>query len=195
MLGWKVVYEVLLHFLLFILRQMSFLPTDYEVPATESRFPKFSEWENKFRVIGGSKVWRQWFNVNDKKHITKNKDDVPMDEVKEWRFWKSIQHFRAFPVWDYQTKSVWILTITQKTLQRAFELTLKDEDYKDPKEYDIKITQTKNWDKTEYGFLPGKHKDLPDEILAEMLKVKVDMDAYFECKPVDDIFELTDEKF
>lgn len=165
---------------------------EVEIPVTQSRFPKFSEWVNKFRVIWERRVWRQYFTDDKKKFIVENEKDIPMDKVSKWKYWLSFNYFRAFPVYDYQTESVGILTMSQKTIIKFFHTLLQDADFKNPSEYDINITKTikKVWwqEKTEYTFTPWKHKKLSKEAEKISSLTGVDMDAYYDCKPVEEIF-------
>lgn len=165
--------------------------TPVDVPQSWWRFPKFKEGQNRFRVIGERKVgWQYFVNAAKwvKKFIVEEKDDIPMEKVQEWKYGKSFGYFWAFPVYDYATKSVGILTVTQKSVINGFQEILADKDFSNPTEYDIKVKKTVTWDRTEYAITSWKHEQITEEIADLVVSTSIDMDAYYTCAPVEDIF-------
>ncbi len=71
---------------------MSFLPENYEPPVSNSKYMKFADGDNKFRVLGSAIVgWLDWDNKTPVR--TKTQPEFSIDPKKP------VKHFWAFPVW------------------------------------------------------------------------------------------------
>lgn len=101
---------------------------------------------------------------------TKSADEVG-DEHK---------HFWAFAVWNYTDKKVQILEITQKTIMRSILALTKDEDWGDPKEYDIVVTRTGEDLNTEYNVTPKPQKELDEGILRFYKDLNINLEALYD---------------
>lgn len=154
-----------------------FFPTaDYKVPQT-SNYLKLQEGENTFRVISSAIVGYEYFNVDNKPvRSRENFDTVPSDIKKDGR----VNHFWAFLVWNYDTKSIQIAEITQKSIQGAMQALIKNVKWGNPKNYDITITRKGSGMDTEYTIMPNPASPLPQEVQDKVAKVKVNLDALYE---------------
>lgn len=134
---------------------MTFLPEGTKIPQGKSLYMKFSEPENRFRVLGESIVgYELW--VNGKPVRKHNESEFTKDELenadinKFTNKKKEPAYFWAFPVYNYQTKQVEILEVTQITVMRGIEDYYFDKDYADPIEYDLIVVRDDSGDKTQY---------------------------------------------
>jgi hypothetical protein len=90
-----------------------------------------------------------------------------------------VKHFWAFAVWNYDTESVELLEVTQATIQSAILSLVKDEDWGDPKQYDIKINRTGDGFETKYTVTPRPKKDTPKEALEAYKETPINLEALF----------------
>lgn len=149
---------------------MSFLPQDYQKPVTQSNYMKLQTGDNKIRILGSAIVG--YIDWDNKKPVrTKTRPTEFFDNEKPPK------HFWAFPVWDYATKSVKILEVTQTTIQGAIYELSHDENWGDPKEYDITIKKTGEKMETEYSVVPIPPKPLHAEIARLFAEAKINLDA------------------
>ena len=125
-----------------------FLPEDYIRPDKSKQFMKLKEGENRFRII--SRALLGWVMFGEDGPTRKPfMDNFTDEEIKELKPKKNdngtIQHpkhFWVMFVWNYDTKSIKVLEITQAGIQKEMETYLKDEDFgSDPTKYDFVITR------------------------------------------------------
>ena len=130
---------------------MDFLPKDYETPQGASNYMRLEEGANKFRVLSSAIVgYEYWIDEGGKRKPIRERDfsDVPNE------FKNDMKHFWAFIVWSYQSESVQILEITQKTIMSFITALVQDEAWGDPKEYDISIFRKGEGLETSYSVVP-----------------------------------------
>ena len=77
-----------------------------------------------------------------------------------------IKRFLAGVVYCYESDSFKILQITQKTLMDQLFKYLKDEDYGNPSDYDIKISKKGSGKETEYVLIASPPKEFPASLMA-----------------------------
>lgn len=158
---------------------MNFLPKDYEIP-TESRYMKFEEGENRFRVLGEAIIGTEYWMEKDgerKPVRVKPNTPVPIGEVaiNDLTGNPDIKHFWMFPVYNYKAKKVQLLELTQKTIMRAIKDLVSNQKWGDPKEYDIVVTRGKDGQKTSYTTMPDPKETLTDEIKKEYKDTLIDL--------------------
>ncbi len=156
---------------------MSFLPTDYEVPVSNSGYMKFKQGDNVFRIVSKPIVgWVEWIDEKPRRYRMADKPPFASDPKKP------IKHFWAFTVWNYNENSVQILEITQNTIQTSIKNFSEDADWGDPTKYDIKVTRTGESLDTEYTISPKPHKDITPEMLEAISKKTITLEALFDGK-------------
>lgn len=150
-----------------------FLPQDYEQPQTGGNFMKLQDGENKIRILSKPIVgWLDWKDKKPYRFTMKNKPEKPMDK-------NPIKHFWAFVVWNYSTKSIQILEITQQTIQSAIANLSKDDEWGAPYHYDIKINKKGKDLDTEYSVTPSPKKPVSDEQSKAALEKPCYLEAMF----------------
>jgi hypothetical protein len=154
---------------------MSFLPTNYEQPRTGGNYMKFQKGENKFRIL--SKPILGFEDWKDNKPLRFRMDSKPLKPIDPK---KSIKHFWAMIVWNYQDSQIQILEITQSTIQSAIRNLAADEDWGSPFNYDIKVTRKGEGMETEYSVIASPKKPVTDEIKEALLNKPVNLEALFE---------------
>jgi hypothetical protein len=149
---------------------MSFLPEGTEIPTAEGRYMKFSELENRFRVLDSAITgYELWVGGKPLRRKTKNEftaDELAKADIDKFKGTKRLpQYFWAFPVFNYQTEQVEILEVKQVSVMRGIDDYLKDDDYgADPKEYDIIVIKDDSKDKIEYRVKAKPPKPMSEEI-------------------------------
>lgn len=125
---------------------MSFLPENYEQPASGGKYTKLESGTTRIRIISNSIVgWLGW--TKDNKPVRdKSKDIIKgIDNLRD-----QPRHFWAFLVWNYNTAQIEVMEITQRTIQNAIMELYKSSDWGDPKSYDITINKKGEGMSTEY---------------------------------------------
>lgn len=157
---------------------MSFIDTDYEIPATGGANGKYlnpskipADQPYKIRVLTDSiKGWEYWTTDNkpsrlpfDKNVPGYGKPERPPANIrrKDDGEPESIKHFWAMVVWDYQDEQVKVFSCTQATIQSKVLELVRDDDWGHPKGYDLKIKKTGKGLETSYEVFPGKSGDAP----------------------------------
>lgn len=151
-------------------------PENYEVPKGESRYMRFEVGDNKFRILQKPVFgWEGWQHDSEGKDkpVRFRMDNKPADTTpfRDGR----INHFWAMPVWNFKTKSIEVLQITQKTVQQSIENFARSEDWGSPLGYSITVTKEGTTrDNTKYHVAPSPHQPLPEEVAKEFEQLKAD---------------------
>ena len=141
---------------------MAFLPTGYVEPTGGGGGGKYLKLKKdetvKVRILSENPLmgWEYWTIDGKPKRLAAiegTPHDIRRDaDGKPERpkfFWCVI-------VWNYGDESVQVWNITQATIRRSIEALCGDEDFGDPKGYDLKISRKGEGLDTEYTVLPGK---------------------------------------
>ncbi len=169
---------------------MSFLPKDYKAPTGTNEFMKLAEGSNRFRILTPAVIgWEGWKDGKPfrRSGIDQNitEDEVSIDE----KYGKpKINHFWAFTVFDYTDKKVKLYEITQKTIMKAIQAIVEDEDWGNPEEYDIAIEKAVKGEKTSYTVKPYPHKPISKEIKDAFEASSVDPESLFKDAENDEEF-------
>lgn len=153
---------------------MDFLDNDYQAPQGSANYAKLQDGENRFRILAKPIIgWVGWSAGTPSRFTMKNRPDKNFDDNKP------AKHFWDMLVWNYQTKSVQILEITQTLIQQALQTLARSEDWGNPYEYDIIITKSGKDKNTKYNVQPAKPKPLTDEIKKAALDKPVYLEALY----------------
>lgn len=165
---------------------MSFLPDNYSMP-TDSNYMKFEQGANKFRVLGQAIVGTEYWKTGDdgKRRPVRVRPGVKISVAElevnpKTNEPETPKHFWAFPVWNYQASRVQILELTQKSIMNAITAYVENEDWGDPKDYDITVTKNGQGLETEYQVIASPHKKISQEIVEAFLETKVNVEALYD---------------
>jgi len=139
----------------------TFLPTTYETPKAESNYLKPDKGTITFRVLSsaitGFEYWtRENKPVRSKVAWEEVPDDAKLD--KNGNFQK---HFWAFIVYDYESKKVKIMELTQKTVMSVIKSYVSNPKWGNPTGYDIAVTGTGDGMEREYAVIAEPHSETP----------------------------------
>lgn len=162
----------------------TFLPQGYEEPQTLSNFLKIEpESTVRVRILTSAVVGWQYFN-NDNKFVKSKTPFVALPSdigYAQDGTLNSIQHFWAFVVWNYDIQTVQVYQVTQKTIREAISGLIKDEDWGNPLEYDIKITRSGSGkEKTTYSINPAPKSPLDSKIAKIYNDNPINLESIFE---------------
>ena len=174
-----------------------FLPEGTQIPATQGHYMRFSEPENKFRVldsaITGYELWVSGKPVRRKEKSLYTSEELANADINKFTGAKKIPiYFWAFPVWNYQTSQVEILEVNQVTIMRGIDDYLKDTDYgKDPKDYDLIVIRDDSKERIEYRVKAKPPKEMDAEIRKAYKDTFVKVDKLFTSEdPFKDDFDI-----
>lgn len=176
----------------------NFLPEGYKPPESKSGYMKFTDGENRFRVLGSAITgYECWIDTADggRKPLRFKMDQKFTEADLKGSKLEDVKHFWAFPVWNYATESVQILEITQVTIQKAIRALVNNPKWGLPQEYDLVVTRTGDKLLTEYNVTPNPKEVLPDHIKALHKDTYINLDALFSGNnPFEEANENVDPK-
>ena len=165
---------------------MAFLDGYTDVPQSSSngggKYMKLTQGANQFRIVGsfedgtniqGMLGWGEDEEGKRKPFRWKVGEDAPR------KFAENPKQFFALLVWNYDEECLQVLELTQAKLRTEIVTLAKDEDWGDPRKYDLKIVRNGEGLETSYAMTPSPHKKRSDEINDAVKNTKVDMSALF----------------
>lgn len=155
---------------------MSFLPTNYEAPKKQGNYLKFQEGQNKFRIVSSAITGYEYWNKENKPVRLKTS---PKETPRDIRDDSQIKHFWAFAVIDRWDNRIKVCELTQSSIMGAIKALVDNEDWGDPKGYDITVTRTGQKLETEYTVQPSPHKELSEEEKTLVNENPVNLEALF----------------
>ncbi|HCC68110.1 TPA: hypothetical protein DEP90_02815 [Patescibacteria group bacterium] len=146
---------------------MSFLPKGYKVPSGASRYLKLETGKNTVRILSDPIIgWEYWEEKDGKKTPirVRNSKDIPSERNYSTDPSEKPKHFWAMFVWSRELEAIQLLEITQATIQTGIKSLVDDDDWGDPRKYDISINREGEGLDTKYTVNPKPKKELNAEI-------------------------------
>ena len=166
---------------------MDWLPKDYKEPTT-SNYVKLVKGNTKLRITSEPIMgWEYWTVKEGKRrpNRVRAKEEVPssawMDEKNKPKF------FWAMGVWNYEVEKSQVWEITQATIRQTLSSLATDENWGNPRNYDLVIEREGEKLDTTYTVKPVPPSTFEHE--AELLPVN--LEALFTNE---NPFAKTDEK-
>lgn len=161
---------------------MTFLPENYNVPASPSNYMKFNKGENTFRVLTSAVIGYIYWNVDGKPvRVKQMPKETPIDiRTDDEGKPEAIKHFWAFAVWNENEQKVQILEVTQKSVMNGIKALVDNKKWGDPKGYDITVTKSGEKLTTEYAVMPNPHSPISNLAGEEFMSKNVNLEALFE---------------
>lgn len=163
-----------------------FLPGAYQVPDKSRQFMKLEPGDNIIRILSAPLLGYVLF-TDDRKPIRRQYDpenptlgDFRREELPGLKAQKDengnyqgSRHFWMMLVWDYKDYAPKILEITQQTIIRSLHNVIEDDDWGNPKNFDINIHRqgTGRFD-TEFTVTPKPKKDVDDAITEAIIELQ-----------------------
>jgi hypothetical protein len=164
-----------------------FLPKDYQAPEVQSNYMTLEEGVNSFRVLSPAIVGYEWWveqGADGRRPVrVRTFEEIP-DEVREATDTRQrARHFWAFTVYNYQTQTIQILELKQKTVMRAIEAFVKNPKWGDPQRYDLQIEKVRTGSQerdVEYNVIPEPPSTLDAGIVELAKSVPLRLEAMFD---------------
>lgn len=156
----------------------NFLPEGYDKIPSSSRYMKLQDGKNTFRVLTSAVTgWVYWNTGNKPVRLKDRPSGRPLDMRADED--ETVKHFWAFAVWNYTEKMVQVLEITQKQIMTGLKALVDDDNWGDPKNYDITITRSGSGFDTEYITQGVPPKPMDPKIAEEFARNPVNLTAIF----------------
>ena len=168
---------------------MGFLDGIKEVKSSNNsggNYMKLQAGANQFRIVGSGddkpnpgfiQGMLGWANNDDG---SRRPFRWKVDEAPPRNFEEKPKEFIAMLVWNYKESRIQILELTQAGLKRELVTLAKDEEWGDPRKYDISITKSGEKLETTYAMTPKPHKKRADEINEAVKNLKVNLAALYD---------------
>ena len=164
---------------------MGFLPIGYKVPTGRSKYLKLETGKNTIRILSDPIIgWEYWTEKDGKKTPIRVKTlkEVPSERVRSADPKEKPKHFWAMFVYDRGTETIQLLEITQATIQTGIKALVDEEDWGNPRDYDISINREGEGLDTKYTVTPK-----PKAVLGSDIKI-----LWKECKSDYDLNKMYD---
>lgn len=154
----------------------------YEIPVPESSFFNLEDGDNTFRILSKPVMGFEYWSQDNKPHRQKTNWEVTPADIRKDQKGKDtkVKHFWSFLVYNYKTKSVQSLEITQTTIMKALKALIENPKWGDPMKYDITINKTGKELLTKYAVVPNPHTALTPEIEKALAETEIDLESIFE---------------
>ena len=145
-------------------------------------YMKLQKGENKFRIVGshddggfinGMLGWSE--NADGKRQPNRWK----IGEEAPRKFEDRPKEFFAIKVFNYAEEKVQILELTQKKLKNDLVSYCEDDEWGDPRNYDIAIIRSGEGLETSYAMVPKPHKKMSAEYRKIALGTEVNLEALY----------------
>ena len=161
---------------------MSFIPEDYKPAPTGGGYLKLSPGENRFRILGSFKEGGAIMGTIGWKEGPEGPKPVrsPLGTPLKGDFRDKPKEFWAFIVWGYEAEAPQILEITQTSIRGELLTLFKDEEWGDPRAYDIRIVRTGDGMDTVYKVVPSPAAKFAHPEDAKKALASINISALFE---------------
>lgn len=152
----------------------SFLPADYQPPASNTNYLKFQKGKTKFRFLTPVILGYVWFEdaEDGKKKVYRQKfEDVKSKKVA---IAADAKFFWTGVVLDYESGALKILEITQRTIQASIQSLAEDESWGSPLEFDLVVTRTGDGMETTYVTMPNPKTQIASELYEQAKKINLE---------------------
>jgi len=178
---------------------MAFLPEGYTIPKSSDggKYTKFEQGKNRIRILSSPLMgYEYWTEPTEEKPkgvpirslnpFVGIPEDAKLDKLGRF----SQKYFWAMKVYNYNTSQVEILQITQKTILNVILEYSNDEDYGDPRTYDITISRKGEKMESEYTTTVSPPKEAIEQVTDADLATPVNLQALLTgSNPFDTVVE------
>jgi len=156
----------------------NFFPANYKVPKPPSDYMKLEDGANKFRFLSEPLLGYMYW-TKDKKPVRQSEpfegipEDAQLNDEGKFR----PKHFWAVVVWNFNESRVQILELTQATIQEPIRDISENEDWGDPRDYNITVVKKGQKLDTEYTVTPSPKTAVPAEAEKQLKSRPINLEA------------------
>lgn len=156
-------------------KEMSWSEAAQEVPNVEKGgYMKLKAGQNKFRILSAPvSGYEIWTTENKPMRWAEYPKTIPAD-IKPG---SQPKYFWAFVVWNFGSKAVEILQLTQATIISPIQELVNSEEWGAPTGYSLTVTRKGEGLETEYTVVPSPAKETPKEILQAYKEKNINLGA------------------
>lgn len=153
---------------------MSFLPDDYVVPSNSLYINKMEAGDNQFRILDSPILGNMYWNHNSKPVRKPLGESIVLEDIAPNKDGSAgeAKHFWALPVWSYKEKKVMIWEITQKPILNGIKELVADEDWSNPREYDLLVAKKGSGLETKYSVKSKRPSEITEDIAKAWYEVQ-----------------------
>lgn len=154
----------------------NFLPEGYEVPTSGGAYMKLKQGDNLFRILTKPIMGYLGWNLENKPERRKKKEEFAGVQLQEN---KSPRHFWAFGVYNFTTKQVEVMEITQATIQTQLTAIFNNPSWGAPFGYNLTINRAGDGLDTTYTTQPIPPDELTNEVKQKVIESPLNLDALY----------------
>ena len=130
--------------------------------------------DTKLRILTSPIKGFEYFNAENKP--VRSRERIADKDMVNPKQGAKVKEFRAVWAFDYTDNKLKVWSFTQNSIKQQLRDLSKDEDFGDPKEYDVKITRSGEDLKTTYMVKAMSKKDFPltPELSKQLLEIDLD---------------------
>lgn len=154
-----------------------YIPENYREPSASDNYLKLKPGETRIRIMSSMIMgWEDWTSEETRKPVRFKYEAKPKAPINPA---SPIKLFWAFVIWNYAEKRLQILHVTQASIRRAIHKLATDNDWGNPRNYDLKISRTGEDKNTVYAVVPSPKTAMPKEATEAFKKANINLEALF----------------
>jgi len=155
----------------------------YQLPAAPSKYLRLNDGKTKFRILSpaiyGCEFWVTLEDGTRKPRRFRTASEAV--NSPELNLEEGLKDFWVMVVWEYETHSIKVLELTQKSIQKQILEVLNNEDWgRDLSQYDLTITKTGAALTTRYSVLPSNKLPITPEMKQQLENTFVNLEALYD---------------
>lgn len=135
---------------------------------------KFKQGLNKFRILSEPVSGYQYWTADNK---PVRSADYPKEISKDIKKGESPKYFWAFAIYNFDSKAIEILVLTQATLITPLQDLVSNPEWGDPTGYSLTVNRKGEGLETEYTITPSPAKPTPKSILDLYKEKNINLEA------------------
>lgn len=156
-------------------------PEGYTVPEAPSSFMTIEDGENTIRILSKPVMGYCYWTKDKKKVYSKEEWAITPDDAALDKNGKPTapKYFWAFLVYNYATKTVQSLEITQSTIMKPLKALIDNPKWGNPTKFDITLNKTGKELLTKYAVVPNPHSEITPEMSEALASTTIDLESVF----------------
>lgn len=159
----------------------AFLGKNYSRPSSGGSFFQPEKGNTKVRILTppvfGYVAWKREGDSKLPVHIR-------LDEKFDFKPEQSPKYFWGVLIWNFKENAIQLWVLSKATIISKLETLLENDEYGDPRGYNITVTRKGDGMDTEYDVVPSPKSELAEEIKKAMEETKLNPESIFTKKEI-----------